>query len=422
MSNKEIIQLLLEKRGIAQDQQENFLHPDFERDTHDPFLMKGMDVAVERLGKALEHKEVVGVFGDYDADGVPATALLVRCLRAAGFQVLARIPTRASGYGLTAGVVEEIKKDKLSLLITVDNGTVAKEEVAALVAAGTDVIICDHHEPHPDQIATQALAILNPKQADCSYPFKELCACAIAWKYMKALYAQLGLSTDPLKWELDLVGLSTIADMVPLLGENRVLATYGLKVIRKTRNMGLRQLAAVAGVQLPDVGAGTIGFSIAPRINAPSRMHAETVAGTNAALQLLTTEDAGEAERLATYLNQQNAERQALLEQSLKEAEELAGKYLNDRCLIVYNADWSTGVIGLLAGRLLEKYSRPVIVLAQEDGVIKGSVRSVGTVHAVYLMEAGAVHLERYGGHAKAGGLTMKVETDSAISEFRALV
>jgi single-stranded-DNA-specific exonuclease len=408
MSINPILETLLEKRGILPAEQDHFLHPDFARDTHSPNLMKGMSVAVTRIVQAIEGEERIGIFGDYDADGVPATALLVRCFERLGVKVLPRIPTRSSGYGLTAGVVSQLLEDTISLLITVDNGTVAKAEISTLAKAGMDVIVCDHHEPHSDQIATQALAILNPKQEDCAYPFKELCGCAIGWKLMCAVFTALGKPVDQLKWELDLVALSTIADMVPLLGENRVLALYGLQVMRKSRNLGLQQLAAAAGASLADISAGSIGFRLAPRINAPSRMHSEVQSGHNVPLQLLTTTNGDEAARLAQYLDAQNGERQALLEKSLNEAEKKVEAYVESHCLVIYEPSWSTGVIGLLAGRLLEKYGRPVVILADEDGVVKGSVRSVEGIHALALMEAGSAYLERFGGHSKAGGLTMK--------------
>ena len=405
MSSKEIIAQILKLRGISDP--ETFLHPDFERDTHDPMLMKDMDKAVARLRQAMERKETVGIFGDYDADGVPATALLVRALTRLGIKTVPHIPTREAGYGLSAESVELLLAEKYPLLITVDNGTVSKLEIAMLQSAGTDVIVCDHHEPLADNVAAP-FALLNPKQPDCTYPFKELCACAIAWKLASALYASLDMDAAPLKWEMDLVALSTIADMVPLLGENRVLATFGLKVLRKTRNLGLKELARVAGTELVVVTAGSVGFRLAPRINAPSRMHNETVKGNNAALQLLISDDAQEAVSLANYLDGQNVARQDLLEKELREAFGLVRKKTSDHCLVVYKPEWSSGVIGLLAGRLAEQFGRPVIVLTKEGNAIKGSVRSVNGINAVALMAAGNEFLERFGGHAKAGGLTLK--------------
>lgn len=403
-----IITQLLTKRGIVPEAVPAFLHPDFDRDTHDGYLMKGMEVAVKRVERAIATGEKIAIFGDYDADGVPATAVLIRAFQNLGVEVLGLIPTRVSGYGLSAEVVENLLAKGVQLLITVDNGTVAKDEIATLKAAGVDTIVCDHHEPQADHMADAALAILNPKQLDCPYPFKELCGCAIAWKLAISIYTALGKDTAPLKWELDLVALSTIADMVPLVGENRVLALYGMTVLRKSRNLGIQALAAVAGIKLSEISSGGVGFHLAPRINAPSRMHQEIDQGSHVGLQLLTTNDSKEAFRLAEYLNEQNQSRQSLVDVHLQEAELLVQDHLNDYCLVLYKPEWSTGVIGLVAGRMLEKYKRPVIALADEGGVTKGSVRSVDGVHAVELLHHADSLIERYGGHGKAAGLSLK--------------
>ena len=415
----DLLQALLTKRGILPTEWEAFLHPSFERDTHDPFLMRGMEVAVTRIIKAKEAGEKIVIFGDYDADGIPATAVLIRAFKEAGIEATPLIPTRAAGYGLQPAVVEEIIALKAQLLITVDNGTVAQTEIAALKVAGIETIVCDHHQPQDGHIATDALAILNPKQSDCQYPFKELCGCAIAWKLAVALYTRLEIKTDRLKWLLDLVALSTVADMVPLLGENRVLVVFGLKVLAQTRNAGLQALAGLAAVDLTKVTTSDIGYRLAPRLNAPSRMHEEVVDGSNVSLELLTTENSLAAQTAAEYLHDCNIRRQSLLETQLKEALAQAETFGDNRVLVVYDAQWSSGVIGLLAGRLLEKYHRPVIVLAGEEGQIKGSVRSIDGVDVGELLEAQSALLARFGGHAKAGGLTLLESNDVAVESFR---
>lgn len=420
MSNKSVKQLiakLLEKRGILTDEQDAFLHPDFERDTHSPWLLPNIEAAVARLVKAHETQESIVIFGDYDADGIPATALLVRALKYLGFtHVRGVIPTRNQGYGLTPAVVEALLEHKPDIIVTVDNGTISKDEVALIAGSGVDVIIIDHHEPLEGKIADAALAIVNPKMAGSTYPFVELCACALSWKVAFALAEKLGKETGPLRWMLDLVGLSTIADMVPLVGENRVLAVFGLKVLGKTRNAGLQALMQVAGVDASGVTAGDVGFKLAPRINAPSRMHDEIVNGEHSALALLTTESAAEAADIAQHLNKQNAERQQLVETHLEQAH---AQVLPDTTVIVaFHKDWSTGVIGLVASRLMDRYQRPVVVLAPEGDEIKGSVRSVDGVHALELLESASAELERFGGHTKAAGLTLKGSVDA----FRALL
>jgi single-stranded-DNA-specific exonuclease len=329
MSNRaveDIVAKILTDRGIPKSEQATFIQPDFERDTHSPWLLPGMTVAVERLCRAHEKNDSVIVFGDYDADGVPATALLLRVCKRLGFaQVEGVIPTRTQGYGLTAAVVEELIARKPKVVVTVDNGTVAREEVKTLTEAGIDVIVVDHHEPQEGKVAEEALAIINPKMEGSMYPFQELCACALAWKLGCALAEKLYGDVVGLKWELDLVGLSTIADMVPLVGENRVLAQYGLKVLRKTKNLGLQALIEVAGVKIEQLSAGDVGFKIAPRINAPSRMHNELLNGEHSALRLLVAEDISEAREIAQHLNTQNNERQRLVDTHLAQAREQVG-------------------------------------------------------------------------------------------------
>ena len=418
-TEREIMDIILEGRGILRSEQETFLNPDFVTGVHDPALMKGMKIATDRLALAIRRKEKIAIFGDYDADGVPATALLVRAFARLGVEVTALIPTRADGYGLTMSAADTIKNLGIQVLITVDNGTVSGTEIEYLLQSGIETIVCDHHEPQVGHIAEKALAILNPKQDDCPYPFKGLCGCAIAWKLACSLYSHLGVSSNSLKWELDLVALSTIADMVPLLGENRVLARYGTTVFRKSRNYGLQALASQANLQISDISAGGISFGLAPRINAPSRMHSETIEGVNASLQLLVTNDKKEAARLAAYLDDQNKQRQLLLEQHLEEARAQAEMYKEDCCLVLYTASWSTGVIGLLAGRLMEQYKRPVVILANEELLIKGSVRSVDGVDSVEMITAGAQLLLRFGGHTKAAGLTFSQNSEDDVREFR---
>jgi single-stranded-DNA-specific exonuclease len=338
------IEKLLEKRGIPKYEQDVFRHPDFERDTHSPWLLPGMEKAVSRLLDAHTNQEDIIIFGDYDADGVPATALLVRVLKRFGYtSVQGLIPTRTQGYGLTESVVQDIIARKPKIVIAVDNGTVAKQEVATLVAAGISVIIVDHHEPQEEKVAVDALAIINPKMLNSVYPFRELCACALSWKLACALAEKLGEDVAALKWELDLVGLSTIADMVPLVGENRVLAQFGLKVLGKTRNCGLQALKDVAGIT-GELRSGDVGFKLAPRINAPSRLHNETLDGEHSSLTLLTTNDNQNAQSIAEHLDIQNADRQKLVDVHIAQAEERLGDS-DSLVIVVFHDEWSSGSI-----------------------------------------------------------------------------
>lgn len=403
-----LIRTILENRGIPLDEQARFIRPDFEKDQHDAATMLGMSAAVTRIIQAIDHQEHILVFGDYDADGVPATALLERAFRGLGVTVTPLVPTRASGYGLTPEAVQIIAQLEPHLVITVDNGTVAKAEIAQLATLHIDVIVVDHHEPQEGQVAEAAVAILNPKQKDCPYPFKELCGCGLAWKLMDQLYLAMGKDRGTLKWLLDLVALSTIADMVPLVGENRLFAVFGLKVLRKTRNNGLKVLLESAGVALAEASATDVSFRLAPRINAPSRMHQEMLGGVNAALKLLTTADEKEARVLGQHLQQQNTDRQKLVDEHLTEADLQAQQQQDMLALVVYHEQWSTGIIGLVAGRLMEKHKRPVVALAKEGESVKGSVRTVDGVHALDLLTSAGSLLSRFGGHAKAAGLTLE--------------
>ena len=406
VDESQLLERILEKRGIGKADLSHFLHPVFKRDLHEASLLPDMEVAIERIADAISLGERIVIFGDYDADGVPATALLLRTLSRAGAIVQGIIPLRSEGYGLTAGAVKRIKESGAGLLIAADNGTVARQEIAELRASGIETIVCDHHEPQGGNLA-EPLALINPKRQDSQYPCRDLCACALVWKLSWALYERLELPTAPLKWELDLVALSTVADMVPLLGENRTLVQFGLQALRRSKNIGLQALAKVAGFDLAQATSQDIGFKLAPRLNATSRMHDELLEGTNASLELLITEDLSRAQRCAKHLQCCNVERQALVLCHIEEAERQIVGHQDELCLVLYADDWSSGVIGLVAGRICEAYKRPVVALALEGGELKGSVRSVNGVSVLDLLASAEQAFTRFGGHAKAGGLTM---------------
>lgn len=414
-SPEEILQELFARRGVSARHQELLHDPRFEQLT-DVERLVGIPQAADLLAATIQAKGSVVVFGDYDADGVPGTALMVRALRRWGVPVEGIIPKRAEGYGLTMDAVSRILAHKPSLVVTVDNGTVAQQEVAALMEH-CPVIVCDHHEAHGEE--AMATVVCNPKLPQNTSPARELCGAAVAWYLLVATARRLGEDEKQLRWELDLVGLATIADMVPLTEENWLLARYGLEVLRKSRNEGLRALAAAAGVDLGTLSAGDVGFKLAPRLNAPSRMHAELVDGRNAALELLCTDVPAQAGRHARYLSQQNEARQRLVEAHLAEARVQATQDTN-AVLVVFHPQGSTGVIGLVASRLAEETGKSVVALAPEDGVVKGSVRTVGKVHALELLAQAEEVLDRYGGHAKAAGLSVK--SGAAVQRLRELV
>ena len=244
-----INQILVNRGIIGKEAQQRFLHPDFDRDFLDPFLIKDMEKAARRILKAIANNEKIGIFGDYDADGIPATALLIRGLSLLKFQnIYPIIPTRAAGYGLNNDVVDELINNNCQLLVTIDNGIAAKESIKYALGNKIETIVVDHHLVQPD-FKPDALAIINPKQDNCMYPEKNLSACGLVFKLLWAIFVRLDKSTAQLKWLLDLVGISTIADLVPLLGENRLLAYYGLVVLNKTRNLGLKNLIYLCLVQ-----------------------------------------------------------------------------------------------------------------------------------------------------------------------------
>lgn len=414
-SPEALVAELFAKRGVSPRHLQLLSHPSWE-ELADVELLVGISPAADLLAEVVRQKALVVVFGDYDADGVPGTALMVRVLRRWGVPVEGIIPKRSEGYGLTMDAVSRILALEPALVVTVDNGTVAVGEVAALMEH-CPVIVCDHHEAHGERAA--ATVICNPKLPENQSPARELCGAGVAWYLLVATARRLGEDEKQLRWELDLVGLATIADMVPLTEENWLLARYGLEVLRKSRNVGLQALAAAAGKDLAALSAGDVGFTLAPRLNAPSRMHAEELDGRNAPLELLTTQSPQAAGRLARYLSQQNEARQRLVESHLAEARIQAAQDTSV-VLVVHHPHGSTGVIGLVASRLAEETGKSVIALAPEDGVVKGSVRTVGEAHALELLQQAGKFLERFGGHARAAGLSMKVE--ASVQQFREAV
>jgi single-stranded-DNA-specific exonuclease len=372
---------------------------------HDPRTMLDMDIAVTRLQRAVSAGERILVCGDYDVDGVTGMALLVSGLTRAGAAVTYAVPNRLEhGYGLPASVVDEATACGVRVLVTVDHGISAHAEVARARSHGMDVIVCDHHLPPPT--LPPATAILNPRRTDCPYPFKELCGVGIAFKLLQAVY---GPEASEECWPLlDLVALGTIADLAPVIGENRILVKHGLDQLVVTARPGLRALAEVAGVPLSSPGGATpgrIAFGLAPRINAAGRVDDAT-----AAVRLMLTTDPFEARELAARLDRQNRERQELESQILEDAlaripatHDLA----HDRAIVLASPAWHPGVLGIVAARLAERFCRPAALIGAQGSQARGSIRGAGGWHVAEALARCADLLTHYGGHRSAGGFSL---------------
>ncbi len=382
---------------------EDFLHIDW-RSRHDPFLLQDMDKAQARVQQAIAKRERIVVYGDFDTDGVTAVTLLMQLFQALNVDVHPYIPLRAGeGYGLNRDAISKLQSDGADLLITVDCGISNAAEIAYANELGLDVVVLDHHQP-PAHLPP-ALAVVDPKRSDCAYPFKGLCGVGLAFKLFEALWKQ-GTRPKSLTARdlLDVVALGTIADMMPLSGENRVLVHYGLQAMRETQRPGLLALCRVASVEQASIDAQKVAFRLAPRINAAGRLEDALLA-----YHLLLAPDAATAQRYAEELNSTNVERQALMRSVQTAARELAlerGQH-EQKIMVVAGENFHHGVVGLAAGRLAEEFYRPVLVMGQEDAMCRGSARSVPGFNIVEALQACADLLEKYGGHAAAAGFTV---------------
>lgn len=371
---------------------------------NDPLRIKDMAEAVDRIGHAIRNQELVAVYGDYDADGVTATALLVQAIQALGGRARDYIPDRfEEGYGLNIQALHTLKDAGVSLVISVDCGVRSLAEAAEARKLGLDLIITDHHTPGTE--LPDALAIINTKQEGDEYPEKQLAGVGTAYKLAAALQARLQPNADPLLG-LDLVALGTVADMVPLAGENRWLVRQGLEQIRRPTRQGLMSLMGAAGVKPGGVSSGDIGYMLGPRLNAAGRME-----NAKAAYDLLTTNDVFKAGQLAQYLDVRNKERQVLTREISASAEILATQDDPEALLLfAFHPDYSSGVVGLAASRLVERFYRPAIVGQQGDTFTRASCRSIPHFHITHALEQCAELFENFGGHAAAAGFTIRNE------------
>jgi single-stranded-DNA-specific exonuclease len=421
----ELMRKLLEKVGITDgDQADIFLNPDYERDLHDPFLMRDMDKACVRLFGAIEAKEKIVIYADYDCDGIPGAVILndlFKLLKYENYEVY--IPQRNSeGYGLNLDAIKKFANRGVKLLITIDLGITAVEEVAQAKVLGIDVIITDHHLPK--EVLPHACAILNPKVDD--YPEKMLCGAGVMFKFVQGFikkYATRGgyfkIKNGAEKWMLDMAGLATLSDMVPLTGENRALAYFGMKVLRKSPRKGLQKLLAKMNIDQKHLSEDDIGFMLTPRLNAASRMD-----DPMRAYELLSTDDIVQAGILADHLSKINDERKNIVKGIMRDINKQLNKKFSARggsafggegsdnlpeVIVIGNPSWRVGVLGLVAGKLSDEYKKPVFVWGKdENDCIKGSCRSEGSVSIVELMSGARESFLEFGGHELAGGFTVR--------------
>ncbi len=408
------VRYLLAQRGIdSKSEVEKFLNPSLS-DLHDPFLMQDMDKAVNRLNKAMGSKEKILIYGDYDVDGTTAVALVYKFLQNYYSNIEFYIPTRYDeGYGISTKSIDFAESIGVKLIIVLDCGIKAVEEIKYAKDKGIDFIICDHHVP--DDVLPEAVAILNPKLEDNPYPYKHLSGCGVGYKFLTAFAQSNGLDNHhELEGLLDLVAVSIAADIVPMTGENRVLAYYGLKRINSNPNVGLRSIIKVCGLSGKEITISDVIFKIGPRINASGRMQSGMEA-----VELLVTKDVAEAYEKSKNIDQYNKDRKELDKRITEEASEILanrGEIVSSKKpIVIYNKDWHKGIIGIVASRLTELYYKPCVVLTLSNGLATGSSRSVHGFDIYKAIESTRDLLENFGGHTYAVGLSLKEEN---IPEF----
>lgn len=403
-TEQDVIDQILLNRGIKN--KTAFLEPNFFVDQEDPRKMIGVKSAIKRICQAVENKEKIGIFGDYDADGIPATALLYNAFRSFGVKAKVYIPFRSEGYGLSLAAADFFIKEKCQLVIVLDAGITAQKEAEYFRKNKIDLIIIDHHLIQKDKYPAAAHSVIDPHQDKESYAFRDFCGGGLAWKILYGLFLEYGwFGERQLKWWLDLAAIATIADYVPLVGENRLLAKFGLLVLARTKNIGLRELYNVASIEQEKISSYSVGFQIAPRINAAGRIdHADL------SFYLLTETDSSKLKGVAEKINSANQKRQAVLEKALKKAKKIVEKEgLSEKKLILLaDKEWGEGIVGLVAAGIMERYNRPTIALAIKDKIAKGSGRSLDFFHLEKALEKCRRFLVSFGGHKKAAGLRLE--------------
>ena len=409
--NPILCRLLIDRGVTTAEEAKRFFRPSL-TDLHDPFLMDGMDKAVERINQALGRKERILVYGDYDVDGTTAVALVYRFLQQFTTNIDYYIPNRYNdGYGVSIKGVDYAKETGVKLVIVLDCGVKAVSEIAYAKELGIDFIVCDHHMQ--DEVLPPAVAILNPKLVGSNYPYPHLSGCGVGFKLMQAFIKDNGIEFSQLIPYLDLVAVSIASDIVPIMGENRILAYHGLRQINHNPSTGLKAIIEVCGLRDKEIKINDIIFKIGPRINASGRIQTG-----KEAVDLLTEKDYNKALELSNQINEYNEARKDLDKNMTEEAnrivdglEDLADK----RSIVLYNEDWHRGVIGIVASRLTELFYRPSVVLTRTNDIATGSARSVADFDVYKAIESCRDLLDNFGGHPYAAGLTLKVEN---IEEF----
>ena len=408
----DVITRVLLTRGLTTPNQiRDFFKPGLHQ-LHDPFLMRDMEKAVDRTIQALINKQRIFIYGDYDVDGITSVSMLYLFLKDMGGDIRYYIPNRQTeGYGISATGIQEAIDWGAGLIISVDCGITSTEEVKLAHNAGVDVIVSDHHEP--GEILPDALAILDPKRNECDYPFKELAGVGVAYKLAQGISQKWGLDPGTHQKYIDLVAIGSAADIVPLIDENRVLVKQGLEKINSNGDIGLSSLIETAGLKGAHINVGHIIFVIAPRINAVGRL-----GNAGIAVELLTTRDSGEAHRIAQMLEEENRRRKSIDIHTLEEAKAkilLEYNPAEDKAIVLAEQNWHPGVIGIVASRIIEQYYRPTIMITIEDGVGKGSARSIPGFDIYSALKHCSDLLLQFGGHKYAAGLTID---ESKIEEF----
>ncbi|MFA6340861.1 MAG: single-stranded-DNA-specific exonuclease RecJ [Candidatus Paceibacterota bacterium] len=403
---------------------ERFLHPAYE-ENNDPFKMTGMEKVVKRIYEAIKKNEKVIIFSDYDADGIPGAVILHDFFKKIGFNNFENyIPHRVlEGFGLNEKAVDEFKEKKVRLIITIDCGTADLKEAKRIKKHGIDLMIVDHHLPtivKGKEKLPETVALLNPKQSACKYPDKDLCASGVTFKLVQGLLKKYGEEWNVKpgweKWLLDMVAIATISDMVPLLGENRIFARYGLMVLRKSPRLGLQKLFAILKMDQKNITEDDIGFMISPRINAASRM-----GKPEDAFNMLTAKNEEESDTYAHHLNKINDERKGVVASLVKEIKKHWSEFDPEkkrRVLVAGNPDWKPSLLGLVASSLQDDHNGPVFLWGREEGkTLKGSCRSDGCVDIVEMMRESAHLFDEYGGHSASGGFTVNFEKIDVLAD-----